>query len=80
MNEVRWGCFEEQAGHWWSNENPCFLVEELCRSAPVLKEVEEDGSLRSFDGTMRVSFSLLREPERPLPRGWANSDNGPMTI
>ncbi|CAE8682832.1 unnamed protein product, partial [Polarella glacialis] len=57
-----WGCFEEQLRHWWSNECPVFLVEELCVSAPT----QLDGS--DFDGTMRVAFSLHRVEDRSETR------------
>eukprot|EP00435_Cladocopium_sp_Y103_P002672 s2313_g1.t1 len=53
----KWGCFEEQVRHWWSNECPVFVAEELCHSAPVV----QDG--QNFDGTMRVGFSLHRIEE-----------------
>ncbi|CAJ1332516.1 unnamed protein product, partial [Effrenium voratum] len=53
----KWGCFEEQVRHWWSNECPVFVAEELCHSAPV----EQEG--RQFDATMRVGFSLHRVEE-----------------
>lgn len=54
---VSWGCFEEQLRHWWSNECPCFIVEEFCQSRPITKFDME------FDGTMRVGFSLHRMKE-----------------
>ena len=60
--QCKWGCFQEQIRHWWSNECPVFVAEELCKSAPV----EQEG--KAFDGTMRVGFSLHRvekEAEEP---------------
>mmetsp|Transcript_132221 Transcript_132221/g.410939 ORF Transcript_132221/g.410939 Transcript_132221/m.410939 type:complete len:1263 (-) Transcript_132221:126-3914(-) len=71
---VTWGCFEEQTRHWWTNECPCFLVEECCQS--MLTEKEE----RYFDGTMRVGFSLHREHRNKLPRGWVDSPDGPVRV
>lgn len=55
--ECKWGCFQEQIRHWWSNECPVFVAEELCKSAPV----QQEG--KAFDGTMRVGFSLHRVEE-----------------
>jgi len=72
---VSWGCFEEQLRHWWSNECPCFLVEEFCQSHPLTHEV--GGVSLEFDGTMRVGFSLHREPDVPLPAGFVDTENGP---
>ena len=60
---VVWGCFEEQVRHWWSNECPCFIVEEFCRSAST----ETESGL--FDGTMRIGFALHREAGRPKLTG-----------
>jgi len=56
--KITWGCFEEQLRHWWSNESPVFLVEEFCRSTPVLRDI--GGANLVFDGTMRVGFTLHR--------------------
>lgn len=47
--------FEEQCLHWWSNECPVFVAEQCCHSMPV---PAADGSLESFDGTLRVVFAL----------------------
>lgn len=71
---VEWGCYEEQVRHWWSNECPCFLVEDFCRSAPT----EREGSL--YDGTMRVGFSLHREDRDRLPPGYVLTEDGPVQI
>uniref|UniRef100_A0A7S4VIS4 Uncharacterized protein n=1 Tax=Alexandrium monilatum TaxID=311494 RepID=A0A7S4VIS4_9DINO len=71
---VCWGSFEEQLRHWWSNECPVFVVEELCCSQPTViqpgaggcnkgSEADERGRPREFDGTMRVGFSLLKDEE-----------------
>ena len=59
-SNARWGCFEEQVRHWWSNECPVCVCEELCHSAPVWQEG------KGYDATMRVGFSLHRveEPEK----------------
>lgn len=51
---AQWGCYEEQCRHWWSNECPCFIAEQLCASAPIRRKS------RDFDGTMRLGFSLHR--------------------
>lgn len=72
--EVSWGCFEEQLRHWWSNECPCFVVEELCKSMPTERDTE------LFDGTMRVGFSLHVEHRDKLPPGWVESSQGPVRI
>uniref|UniRef100_A0A7S4V8B8 Protein O-GlcNAc transferase n=1 Tax=Alexandrium monilatum TaxID=311494 RepID=A0A7S4V8B8_9DINO len=72
--EVVWGCREEQVRHWWTNECPCFLVEEFCQS--MLTEKDQG----SFDGTMRVGFSLHREHRNKLPRGWVDSPDGPVRV
>lgn len=58
LQHLQWGSFEEQLRHWWSNECPCFVVEELCQSQ--LTCVPRDGVMLSFDGTLRVGFSLHR--------------------
>ncbi|CAK9066850.1 unnamed protein product [Durusdinium trenchii] len=50
--DCEWGCFEEQVRHWWSNECPVFVCEELCHSAPVWQEG------KGYDATMRVGFFL----------------------
>lgn len=68
--QVPWGCFEEQVRHWWSNECPCFVVEELCSSQPT-----ELGS-RGYDGTMRVGFTLHRDDRPELPPGSIWTENG----
>lgn len=54
----------EQRLHYWSNESPIFVVEEMCRSVPLVhaclenhKGEHDDGM---FDGTMRVVFVLKR--------------------
>lgn len=70
---VDWGSFEEQLRHWWSNECPYFVVEELCCSQPTIisrgagyshdGEEQEGGKPREYDGTMRVGFSLLKDEE-----------------
>lgn len=71
---VSWGCFEEQVRHWWSNECPCFVVEQFCQSIST----EKNGML--FDGTMRVGFALLREDKDRLPPGWVESEGGPVYV
>jgi len=43
---------EEQWRHWWGNEAPSFVAEQLCTSMTVRHEG------KAFDGTMRVSFVL----------------------
>jgi len=72
--EVTWGCMEEQVRHWWTNECPCFLVEELCQSMSTEKEE------KMYDGTMRVGFSLHREHRNKLPPGWVDSPDGPVKL
>lgn len=74
VRTVASGSLEEQARHWWSNECPIFLVEELCCSAPTLR----DG--KDFDGTMRVGFSLRKEEKDRLPPGWVNTEDGPVYV
>lgn len=62
-----WGSFDEQLRHWWSNECPCFLVEQRCASSPIVR----NGA--SFDGTMRVAFALKRpagDATSPLEVEW----------
>jgi len=72
--DVSWGCFEEQVRHWWSNECPVFIAEACCVSAPLVV----DG--QSFDGTMRVGFSLHRELRDKLPQGWLSTPEGPVCM
>jgi len=48
----------EQRRHYWSNECPLFVAEQLCHSQPVAMPEAGDGAL--FDGTMRVAFALRR--------------------
>jgi len=67
-----WGCFEEQLRHWWSNECPVFVAEELCMSAPTRK----DG--RDFDGTMRVGFLLTRV--EAIEEETLMTENGPTPV
>mmetsp|Transcript_148690 Transcript_148690/g.277103 ORF Transcript_148690/g.277103 Transcript_148690/m.277103 type:complete len:1223 (-) Transcript_148690:71-3739(-) len=71
---VEWGCFEEQVRHWWSNECPCFLVEQFCQSVSTEKMGMQ------FDGTMRVGFALMREDKDRLPPGWIDFDGGPIYV
>jgi len=63
---VVWGSFEEHLRHWWSNECPCFVVEELCHSQPLFLSCEGDDS-QPFDGTMRVGFTLHSQIEVETP-------------
>lgn len=42
--------------HFWANECPVFVVEELCHSVPV--QTDAFGAAEEFDGTLRVAFAL----------------------
>mmetsp|Transcript_1966 Transcript_1966/g.5726 ORF Transcript_1966/g.5726 Transcript_1966/m.5726 type:complete len:669 (+) Transcript_1966:144-2150(+) len=44
--------------HYWTNECPLFVVEELRHSVPVT--MPETGSDELYDGTLRVAFGLKR--------------------
>jgi len=59
--QPKWGSFDEHVRHWWSNDCPYFIAEELCFSQPTV--VESETSQLEFDATMRVSFALCRRPE-----------------
>mmetsp|Transcript_120345 Transcript_120345/g.212822 ORF Transcript_120345/g.212822 Transcript_120345/m.212822 type:complete len:641 (-) Transcript_120345:41-1963(-) len=47
--------------HFWSNECPVFVAEQLCRSMPVQSECFRAGE--DFDGTLRVAFALRRRDD-----------------
>lgn len=51
---------DESCLHWWSNECPFFIAERCCHSMSVKVSSESGGEPQDFDGTMRVSFVLLR--------------------
>jgi len=56
------GVLSEQQRHYWSNESPIFVAEELCYSEPVPMDTSSAAS-EVFDGTMRVSYVLRRRTE-----------------
>jgi len=53
------GVLDEQQLHYWANECPLFVAEEVCSSIPVCCF---DGTEEFFDGTLRVAFVLTRSP------------------
>jgi len=57
------GVVAEHQLHYWCNESPNFVVEELCCSVPVLMETSSSAVAEVFDGTMRVSYVLRRRTE-----------------
>jgi len=69
--QVKYGSYEEQVRHWWSNECPFFVAERFCTSMPSHWEGEE------YDGTMRVAFALRKkEPPPGAPDQEGAADNG----
>ena len=65
------GSFEEQVRHWWSNECPHFVAEQLCHSQPTALRVGERDA--EFDGTMRVGFALHSRPQGEAGAGGTGS-------
>jgi len=55
------GVLDEQKLHYWANECPLFVAEQVCSSIPVCCS---DGTEELFDGTLRVGFVLTRSPCR----------------
>lgn len=49
---------DEHKLHYWTNECPLFVVEELCHSLSV--PMPEMGKDKLYDGTLRVAFGLQR--------------------
>jgi len=52
----------EHQVHFWSNECPVFVVEQVCHSMPVPLPSESGADVADqvFDGTMRVAYALRR--------------------
>ncbi|CAK0881935.1 unnamed protein product [Prorocentrum cordatum] len=62
---------DEQRLHFWSNESPVFVAEQLCRSEPVSAPLLGGaGAEGAFDGTMRVAFALRGAAQGGLELEW----------
>mmetsp|Transcript_2702 Transcript_2702/g.9082 ORF Transcript_2702/g.9082 Transcript_2702/m.9082 type:complete len:1072 (-) Transcript_2702:252-3467(-) len=69
---IAYGCLEEQLRHWWSNECPFFVVEQIATSVPTMSSWS--GEAREYDGTMRVAFALRRKDSKS-PKGQKSMRN-----